>query len=271
MPWELDGNNIGANAWLGSRSAQPLRIRTSNTEKMTITPDGNAGIGNTAPRRRLQIGSVVNGIGFDPADVSPNAGYIRFGDNTGWKLHFGREQEGVGSPPNTGTAGVLMTIQDNGNVGIGTTAPGARLDVQGDIRLLGADCAEYFQVEDGAEIESGTVLVIDEDSTLQECEKEYDKQVAGVVSGAGGLRPGIVLDNGTEEVGVPVALTGKVYCKVDAEYSPVEVGDLLTTSSTPGYAMKADDPLRAFGAVIGKALRPLSQGTDMIPIIVALQ
>jgi len=58
---------------------------------------------------------------------------------------------------------------------------------------------------------------------------------------------------------------------VDATHSSVEVGDLLTTSSTFGHAMKATDPLRAFGAVIGKALRPFSGGTGMIPILVALQ
>jgi hypothetical protein len=64
---------------------------------------------------------------------------------------------------------------------------------------------------------------------------------------------------------------GKVYCKVDAELSPLEVGDLLTTSATPGHAMKATDPLNAFGAVIGKALRPLKTGKGLIPILIALQ
>jgi hypothetical protein len=63
----------------------------------------------------------------------------------------------------------------------------------------------------------------------------------------------------------------KVYCKVDAQYGPVEVGDLLTTSPTPGHAMKASDLLKAFGAVIGKALRPLASGQELIPILIALQ
>jgi hypothetical protein len=70
---------------------------------------------------------------------------------------------------------------------------------------------------------------------------------------------------------MPVALMGKVYCKVDARHSPIEVGDLLTTSSTPGHAMKANDAHKAFGAVLGKALRPLEQGQGIIPILVALQ
>jgi hypothetical protein len=70
---------------------------------------------------------------------------------------------------------------------------------------------------------------------------------------------------------MPVALIGKVTCKVDARYGSVEIGDLLTTSPTPGHAMKAVDYASAFGAVIGKALRPLSEGCDLVPILVALQ
>jgi hypothetical protein len=63
---------------------------------------------------------------------------------------------------------------------------------------------------------------------------------------------------------------GKVYCKVDADFAPIATGDLLTTSSTPGHAMKATDRAKAFGAVIGKALAPLHAGRDLIPILVAL-
>ena len=66
-------------------------------------------------------------------------------------------------------------------------------------------------------------------------------------------------------------MVGKVHCKVDAQYSPIEVGDLLTTSPTLGHAMKASDPLKAFGAVLGKALRPLKEGQGLVPILVALQ
>ncbi len=64
---------------------------------------------------------------------------------------------------------------------------------------------------------------------------------------------------------------GKVYCKVDASYAPIAIGDLLTTSPTPGHAMNAIDQLQAFGAVIGKALRPLGEGQGLIPILIALQ
>jgi hypothetical protein len=62
-----------------------------------------------------------------------------------------------------------------------------------------------------------------------------------------------------------------VFCKVDADPAPIAVGDLLTTSARPGFGMKATDSAQAFGAVIGKALKPLCSGQGMIPILVALQ
>ena len=78
-----------------------------------------------------------------------------------------------------------------------------------------------------------------------------------------------MLDSGGDRTyRTAVALMGKVYCKVDAGYSPIDVGDLLTTSPTPGHAMKAVDPARAFGAVIGKALRPMVAGQGLLPILI---
>jgi hypothetical protein len=69
----------------------------------------------------------------------------------------------------------------------------------------------------------------------------------------------------------PIALVGRVCCKVDASFGSVQVGDMLTTSPNPGHAMRVEDPLRAFGAVIGKALGPLQQGTGLVPTLIALQ
>jgi hypothetical protein len=68
-----------------------------------------------------------------------------------------------------------------------------------------------------------------------------------------------------------VALSGRVWCKVDADPTPVGVGDMLTTSGTPGHAMRATDRERAFGAVIGKALGSLDCGCGMVPMLVVLQ
>jgi hypothetical protein len=159
------------------------------------------------------------------------------------------------------------SVTHNGNV----TTNGTHT-VTVDIILANADCAEEFDVAATGEIEPGMVMVLDQHGTSQPSQQAYDKKVAGVISGAGDYRPGLILDKKeTSEKRVPVALVGKVYCKVDAQYASIEVGDLLTTSPTPGHAMKADNPLKAFGAVIGKALRPLDGGQGLIPILIALQ
>jgi hypothetical protein len=124
--------NAGTNPathFVGTTDNVDLVFRTNNTEKMRITAGGNVGIGTTAPNRKLELVSDVTGLSFEAGTGSPNSGVIRFGDNSGWKLHFGRSRNSVGGPLNSGTAGVLMTIQDNGNVGIGTTTPAQKLDV----------------------------------------------------------------------------------------------------------------------------------------------
>lgn len=177
------------------------------------------------------------------------------------------------SDSGTGVRGVSQT-------GIGVHGKGGRLaglfegniEVTGDIRLTNADCAEEFQIVPGSGAEPGSVMALDADGRLRPCAGAYDKRVAGVISGAGHYRPGIVLDrqqDGSDRL--PVALLGKVFCKVDADLGRIEIGDLLTTSATPGHAMKATDPGRAFGAVIGKALRSLAAGRGLIPILIALQ
>ena len=144
------------------------------------------------------------------------------------------------------------------------------LGSSGDIIIDNADCAEDFDITGAAE--PGTVMIIADGSRLRESTEPYDKRVAGVISGADDTRPGIVLGRSEVVRGrSPVALIGKVYCKTDAAYGSIEVGDLLTTSPVPGHAMKVSEPGKAFGAVLGKALRPLWRGRELIPILVALQ
>jgi hypothetical protein len=166
------------------------------------------------------------------------------------------------STDSAGKAGLF-----DGDVTINGTAT-----VKVDLVLTGADCAEHFDTVGALPIEPGTVVVIDEAGALRVSLEAYDRKVAGVISGAGEYRPAIVLDKRSSgEVRASVALVGKVCCKADAQYAPINVGDLLTTSPTPGHAMKAVEPGKAFGAVIGKALRRLDQGQALIPILIALQ
>lgn len=73
------------------------------------------------------------------------------------------------------------------------------------------------------------------------------------------------------QVGEMVTLGAFSHCKVDAAHGAIEVGDLLTTSTTPGHAMKVTEPERAVGAIIAKALAPVARGKKKIPVIVLLQ
>lgn len=73
------------------------------------------------------------------------------------------------------------------------------------------------------------------------------------------------------EGGRNVALSGRVYALVDATQAPVEPGDLLTTSDTPGHAMKASDPAKAQGAILGKAMGRLKEGCGLVLVLVSLQ
>ena len=142
---------------------------------------------------------------------------------------------------------------------------------KGDIILRNADCAEEFTMADIREMEPGAVMVLEDDGKLVPCQMEYDTRVVGVVSGAGEYKPGIVLDRQPESVDRgPIALVGKAFCKVTADSGPIRVGDLLTTATVPGHAMKCTDRARALGALIGKALAPLAKGNGLIPIMVGL-
>lgn len=140
-----------------------------------------------------------------------------------------------------------------------------------DVKCSPADLAEDFAVSASESIHPGMVMVFGDEGGLEACAQAYDKRVAGVISGAGNYRPGIILDKHNSGEQVPIALMGKVFCRVDAQYGPINVGDLLTTSPTPGHAMKVTDHTRGFGAVIGKALQPCLEGENLVPILVALQ
>jgi len=137
----------------------------------------------------------------------------------------------------------------------------------------GADLSEKFPIN-GGEIKPGMVVSIDpqKPGDLRIAAAEYDRAVAGIVSGANGVKPGMTLrQQGTIADGTyPVALTGRVYCRADATYGAIQPGDTLTTSNTPGHAMKATDFSRAQGATIGKAMSSLTEGKGLVLVLVNL-
>jgi len=275
----------GIGVWGGSKTSSGVGGMSESGFGVHGVTKSNVGVRGDAESGDGVFGSGRRGVvGESPSfqgvfgKSQENAGVVGESD----KLHG---MFGICHNPNG--AGVYGTndaggfgLQGESQNGIGVIAKGGRLaglfqgdiEVTGDIRLVNADCAENFDITAEAICEPGSVMVLGNEGSLEECRNAYDKRVAGVLSGAGDYKPGIILDKtDTKKLRKPVALLGKVFCKVDANYGSIETGDLLTTSGTPGHAMKADDPYKAFGTVIGKALRPLNNGQGLIPILIALQ
>ena len=112
-----------------------------------------------------------------------------------------------------------------------------------------ADIAEYY--EGDQEYEPGTVLVFGGDKEVTTTTQMNDTRSAGVVT----TNPAYIMNEGQTGIRVCIALAGRVPCKVIGR---VKKGDLLTTSATTGYAMKANDP--KLGSIIGKALEDKDYG-----------
>lgn len=193
-----------------------------------------------------------------------------YGDNDGGGIGIaGRSMQGVGV---FGEGGRLA-----GHF-IGRVEMTSDLTVAGDVVLAGADVAEQFDVRDpDSGVAPGWLVTLDDCGMVMPTQRAYDSRVAGVVSGAGDRKPALVLDRrdgGAPLEGpqrVPVAVVGKAWCHADATADPIEVGDMLTSSPLAGHAMKATDHVAAFGAVIGKALTPLPDGTGPVLVLVGLR
>jgi hypothetical protein len=240
----------------------------------------------------ITLSGITADVTVGTSAIGGHLGVVGKGGSPGIRLDGGAAsltvgQEGSrGSVAVIGVSGVPIVTLDNGDIHVGAkNHPGdvfvydrdgnvaVHIDGEkGDVTLGNADCAEDFDVAAARRVEPGTVVVLDDDGAVGACAAAYDGRVAGVVSGAGAHRPALVLDRRPSATPrQPIALMGKVYCKVDARFGAVRTGDLLTTSPTVGHAMKASDRSLAFGAVVGKALRALDEGCALIPILVMLQ
>jgi hypothetical protein len=141
--------------------------------------------------------------------------------------------------------------------------------------VAGSDFAEALPARgDKTSYEPGDVLIVSTDAPglVEKSSQPYDARVAGVFS----TRPGILgaNKNGATRVDpgdLPVAIVGVVPTKVSTENGAVQVGDLLTTSGTPGYAMRCTDRLRCIGAIVGKAMEPLRDQKGVIKVLVMLR
>lgn len=199
-------------------------------------------------------GAVISFIAPDPTTLH---GVFAFGDANG-----NPRGAGVVTPTGAGRFGVF-----NGG-GVVTHV----LDGDSGYMSAAGDVAERFPSLEGAD--PGSVMVIDaaRPGALRLATSAYDHKVAGIVAGANEYRSAITLRSLPETADrVPVTLTGTVYCKVSAINGPVRAGDLLTTSSVPGYAMKVTDPAKASGAILGKAMEDLKGDQGMVLVLASLQ
>ncbi|MCA9254315.1 MAG: hypothetical protein KDA33_01700 [Phycisphaerales bacterium] len=255
----------------------------------------NLGVGTTSPGVRLDVESSESsattavirntsssGNGGAWLDCISDSGTLEIGINNSTHLDPGTSVLNATADLKFITGGAeRMRIKNDGRVGIGTSVPevGAKLDVEGVIRCEavildgGADLSEGFCVDETAR--PGMVVAIDPSrpGALRTANTPYDVRVAGVISGAGGVKPGLRMGQADTiaDGDHPVALTGRVFCWCDADANgPIEVGDMLTTSATAGHAMRASDRDRAFGATIGKAMTPLERGRGLVLVLVNL-
>jgi hypothetical protein len=191
---------------------------------------------------------------------------------------------------NDGSGNGVFGYSVNGTGVFGASEHGLAADFAGRTRTRvleitgGADFAESFDINlpeetamatEATGLQPGLVVSIDPATPgkLALATQAYDRRVAGIISGAGGVKPGMVMgQEGTLADGkYPVALSGRVYCWVDASQGAVEPGDLLTTSATAGHAMKVTDSAKAQGAIIGKAMTGLKEGKGLVLVLVTLQ
>ena len=150
-----------------------------------------------------------------------------------------------------------------------------RVYADGCFQPSGADFAESMAVTgDRSKYAAGDLLVIDPGGSRRVAlaQQPYSTLVAGIFS----TKPGMLgttrkIDESIPNNEIPLAVMGIVPCKVTAENGPIQVGDLLVASSTPGHAMKGTDRNRMLGAVVGKALEPLPTSTGVIQVLVTLQ
>ncbi len=256
----------------GDTDRNVVQFFQNNLERMRINDGGNVGIGTASPLTKLHLYDAVNSVShlIETGGGINSWAQVRYKNANGvWiagtsrgfngdQFYFSRE----GS-----TTGNAFAIQPNGDAYVQGTMSCKVLTIRG-----GADVAEPFRMPE--DIAKGSVVVIDDahPGQLKLSTEAYDKRVAGIVSGANGVNPGIALhQEGVMEGGQNVALSGRVYVQADGAYGAIKPGDLLTTSKTPGHAMKVSDHSIAQGAILGKAMSGLKEGKGMVLVLVTLQ
>lgn len=278
-PWVFRQIYTGPSAGLQLYSTvgqKPFQITAVGGENVaTFFADGansRVGIGTTTPTSKLDVigytGDAVHATHFGSVLTGAMSGTSLTANGNGiiGRADIGSQAYGVWGQSAFGIGG-YFTGGDYALVADGRAKVGL-------LEITGADISEKFPSSD-EHVSPGTVMEIDPEHAgqLRVARDAYSSRVAGVVSGAGDIPVGAVLGNLPGHENAPaIALSGRVWVQCDATNATIALGDFLTTSDTPGHAMKASDRERAQGATLGKAMTTLEKGKQgLVLVLVNLQ
>ena len=290
----------------GSAAPTALSLTGPTGGNTTITTSGTGGVGGPVTLTG-GIGGTANSVTGANNSTGGKGGNLSFtggsggaasatdtGTNTGGAggdLFIVGGTGGAASNGSTNTAGasgnVLLAITSGGtargNVGIGTTAPGAKFDVNATCTNFQTShqCTDYAEIYPASEpVERGEIVSVDNQNStgnekiVKKSSSAYDNKILGVVS----TNPAVVIEGNSvqlqsganyhhDPLNPALALAGRVPLKVSVENGPISRGDYLTSSSTPGIAMKAIKP----GQMVAKALEDYSNnGIGMIKAFITI-
>jgi len=290
-------NSILVHLWSNSTNVS-IGNTTGNLPILFVdTENERVGLGTKSPAQLLDVnGSIAiqgttrissTGVGTFAASTTVNSQNICLADGTncpasgasfgsGWRNDSGSGNISMITTSANVSANTLFIDNTNSRVGIGVTSPTVALHVSQDLNVTrnifyggnisgyGADIAEFIHGPE--DLLPGDVVVISttNDIGVERSTRAFDTRVAGIVSS----NPSHLLS--ADEGNVPLALTGRVPVKVTGEAGVIYRGDLLTTSTTPGHAMKCVNRISCTGAIVGKALEHFDGEKGMITALVVL-
>ncbi len=264
------GRSDVSKVWMGALAAIAVVLSGQTVAQESIPEAVDRLDGEVRSLRQVIEELRAGGAGSGSENIAWGEGFAVFKNRAGSDvLYIGEAENEYGLLKiysNTGWTGAETTVFPEGggtfyydDSGDDKVFIGVCEDRQGCLSINGEqvkDFAEVFDLAHRDGVVPGTVMAIaGESGALAPSTRAYDPSVVGVVSGAGGYRPGFILGSRADgSKDLPIAMNGQIFVRVSAEAGPVAPGDLLVASNTPGVAMRAADPGQAFGAVIGKAL-----------------
>ena len=283
--------------WSGAYQTVAEGGAVTMSRTMTLDGAGNLGIGTTSPSRKLHIVDSVwdnsngGGVIFENSNtvgasltLKPSASVVTNGAN-GWALYAGGPGAAIGDG-NLGfwahaTNDARMVIQRGGNVGIGTTSPAVKLDVNGDIALKGTSVfnlnSAALTIGDTAGTDSVTTLKL---TTAGDSTTVYLDDDGNVGINTATPSYNLTVDSGTNDIGILTASSdsGSYVGFLDNSTSTIPkigaVGNKLILDASqyvgikrtdPSYALDVSGTIRATGDVIAYSDARVKENVETIP------